>query len=256
MENLKPKIVLIDVGTHKCEELCVLLNSGFQAVYLYFKWLAQSLKKIRNWTCENKNYGWLSIREHMQIIAHLFRKPYDGEIVIIAIEPNSEIVVSYLNKLKKKYSTIYFPIAILGHDSDRRCGLEKFFVYKDDLSNSLYLKKHLGRPLKANLVFSVRFRVLLDELLKFDIINNHDKVVLRMNCEGAELGILRDCLNSKVKLECIMGSIADIAKIHGNDARMEGDILMKKMGASFCYFKGSDPTTWLSAKAALENIRL
>lgn len=263
--NKDPKIVLIDIGAHKCEELCVLLGPGWQAVGLYLQCLQSYLKRLLchvlrkkgNNIC-NRNRGLVSIREHMQIIAHLLSKPLhkNRKIAIIVIEPNWEIVVSRLNKLGKKYNIIYLPIAILGHDSDRRCGLEKFFVYKDDLSNSLYLKKHLDKPLRYNLTFSVKFKVLVNELFELGIINNHDKVILRMNCEGAELGILRDCLNSKVNVEYVMGSIADIEKVHGNKAKIEGDILLKKLNTSFCYFKGSDPSTWLDAISIWENIKL
>ena len=37
-----------------------------------------------------------------------------------------------------------------------------------------------------------------------------------MNCEGAELGILEECKNLNIRPHCIIGSIGDVLKIHGD----------------------------------------
>ena len=86
----------------------------------------------------------LTLKKHFEIIRLLFRKEKIDNLTVIAVEPNTAIVEKCLKKISKHYEIIRFPFAILGHDADKDYGIESFLIYNDDLSNSLYEKKHLG----------------------------------------------------------------------------------------------------------------
>ena len=52
---------------------------------------------------------------------------------------------------------------------------------------------------------------------------------------------------------CIVGSIGDVAKIHGKAVGDKTHRAMEELNAPYHYFKGDDPDTWLDMIAIWNN---
>ena len=90
----------------------------------------------------------------------------------------------------------------------------------------------------------MRFGTLWDQLINESIISDGDPFILRMNCEGSELGVISECKEKNLKPLCVIGSLGDVLKIHGTEADNEVRSLFNFLGTPYHYFKGEDPETW------------
>lgn len=239
MKNL----TIIDIGSHKLEELFVLLRPGRRQYYVFFKFFTkQFLRKL--FTLNFKNHP--SLSELLQSFKYffVFKKKYN--IKIISIEPNIKVAFDYVNKLRKNYNIEYLPIAILGHDRAKTSEIKKLFFYDNSISSSIYDR---GRPIdesRSSLCAGLSFTKIWNELSKMKMVGDSDPFILRMNCEGAELGIIEECKALNIKPQCIIGSIGDVLKIHGEIYEKRMMSLLEELKTPYYYFKGEIPETWFS----------
>ena len=234
-------LLIIDIGSHKLEELFVLLRPGKRQYYVFFKFFTKHfIKKLFSLNLKKSP----SLSELLQSFKYffVFKKKY--KIKIISIEPNIEVALDYVNKLRKNYNVEYLPIAILGHDREKTSEIKKLFFYDNSISSSIYDR---GRPIdesRSSLCAGLSFTKLWNELTHMKIVGNSDPFILRMNCEGAELGILEECKNLNIRPHCIIGSIGDVLKIHGDKYEKRMISLLKELNTPYYYFKGEIPDTW------------
>jgi len=184
------------------------------------------------------------INKYFKLVYFYFFQTRKYNLQIISIEPNINVAYKAVKKLKNKYPVYYLPIAVLGHESKQNIEIKKLYFYDQSISSSLYDR---GRPIddsKSTVCVSMKFGTLWDQLNNESIINDGDPFMLRMNCEGSELGIIEDCKNKNLKPECIIGSLGDVVKIHGEDADDKAMRLLHEMGTPYYYFKGEVPDTW------------
>ena len=90
-------------------------------------------------------------------------------------------------------------------------------IYGDSLSSSIYGKTKI---VKVNQLFciGIDFYKFVKMLFMRDIISQNDKIIIRMNCEGAELGVVKGAsklIEEGFNILSVIGSLADVEKIHG-----------------------------------------
>ena len=235
-------LTIIDIGSHKLEELSVLLKPGKHQLLIFIKWSIQNFIKT---IIRLKFQGILrKTSKYFELLRFYFFSKKKYNLQVISIEPNPYVVHDSVSNLKKIYPVHYLPLAILGHDSEVNINLTKLNFYDHSISSSIYDR---GRPInesKSIICVGIKFGVLWDQLIKEKIINEDSPFILRMNSEGSELGVISDCAIKNLKPLCVIGSLGDVIKIHGVDADKKIMNLLFDMGAPYHYFKGEDPGTW------------
>lgn len=255
------KKVLIDIGTHEAQELCVLTCNRKYMLMQYFKWLFDWLKRRVKVIIRYKGliyYGEggykrsplsFKAKQHWEIIKYILRgRGLLQDIFVISIDPVFSITMPMLNKIKNKIGKlIYFPIAIYPHTTTEDSGIISFYLDRNSLSSSLFRGES-----SVDEIFAPIFK--FDYFLK-SLINNEPEIssadyIIRMNCEGAEYGVLRSLDSVNITPLAIWGSINDVYKKFGEQDSLSLSALIEKKGYNFYYFKGSDPSTWI------ENLKL
>ncbi len=238
---LPPNLIILDVGSHKLEELQTLLCPMPRQLGIYLIWLIKQLVKCiigRNKILRSE-FG-----KHFSVIYYYFlsRRKYD--LSIISIEPNSTVALPYILKLSKRYRITYIPAAVLGHDAQVVSDLKVLYTYGDSISHSIYKKNQIINAEQKNICIALKLTLIWNGLLRAGLVTNNSEVILRMNCEGAELGVLKDCLEAGIKVKALIGSIGDVEKIHGQEFECATQEVIEKLGVKYHYFKGDDPSTW------------
>lgn len=236
------RLVILDIGSHKLEELLVLLGPFNRQLGVYVKW---AFKKTAKAILRMDVSAFARARRQWRVIRYFFltRRRYDLQIV--AVEPNAGVALPFVEKVRGRYPVHYMPVAVLGHDAAQKAELKTLFFYDHSISSSLYRKRN--RPAnseRAMVCVGLRFDVIWDGLIKEGVIRADDPFLLRMNCEGAELGVVEACVEKGLKPVHIIGSLADVDKIHGAESGDKTRRLMREMGTPYTYFKGDDPGTW------------
>lgn len=249
------KKIVIDIGTHKSEELNILLNIRFERIKFYFKWwfffIYFLIKKIFFWSSRNfSNYGYksmptsVSYNNHKKILFSPSINFNKQKLEIICFEPNYSIATKFINKIAKNFKIIFYPF-ILEKNITQPLSLRNYFFYSNSLSNSIFKKKRKFIDQKKLLCIDIKF--FLKKIFLDNKSTRKYKVLLRINCEGSEYNIIKEFISNNINLSYIMGSINDIKKIHGNKKFKEITNLINKKKIKFLYFKGSDPSTWNNA---------
>ncbi len=169
---------------------------------------------------------------------------------IIAVDPLYAVTGRYVDWLKSRLELYFFPVAVLHHDCPADMEIQAFFQTGNTLSSSL-LDTGEGVTSRSYVV-GFSFSRLLREFLAHDLIKPEDALTIRMNCEGAELGVLRSLEETGLKADRLLGSIGDIRKNFGDQAHDDAIRLLAKENIEFQYFKGSDPSTWVKAFEVFE----
>ena len=186
--------VIIDIGTHKCEELNVLI---YPSISEFWGLLRASAKKLLG-------RSQLNLSSLLECWSIFFTKPLQGTDIVA------------LN------------------------------MYDDSLSSSIYNKKNINKIEQLNCI-GIDFYNFYKLLLAKSILTFDDKIVVRMNCEGAEFGVvegIRNLINDGVQIETVIGSLADVKKIHGKNKYDEMIHTLESCGLEYQYFKGTDLESW------------
>ena len=167
-------------------------------------------------------------------------------IKIIALEPNTEVCLQKLKKLRNFLSVIHFPLVALGHDFSNKVDVVGLNIYGDSLSSSIYGKTKI---VKVNQLFciGIDFYKFVKMLFMRDIISQNDKIIIRMNCEGAELGVVKGAsklIEEGFNILSVIGSLADVEKIHGAKKYNEMLGILESHSIEYKFFKGTDVSTW------------
>jgi hypothetical protein len=238
----RKRLVVIDIGSHKLEELLVLLGPFCRQVRIYVWWAIKKTAK----NILTLNFSALSrIGDQLRVINYYFLKIRRYDLQIVCVEPNVAVAQPYVRKLAGRYPIHYVPAAVLGHDASAPAEMKTLYFYGESISSSIYRKNRAAQDEKATLCIGLKFDVIWNGLIREGIIQEGDPFLLRMNCEGAELGVVECCAQKKIQPLCVIGSIGDVDKIHGKEAGDKTRRMMEQMNAPYFYFKGDDPATWL-----------
>ena len=206
----KKKLIIFDIGSHKLEELSIILSPGKHQVYIFIKW--SFFKIIRTILQLLKlKFGIIAkINKYFKLVYFYFFELRKYNLQIISIEPNINVAYKAIKQLRKKYPVYYLPIAVLGHDARHNIEIKKLYYYEHSISTSIYDR---GRPIddsKSTVCAGMKFGTLWDQLINESIIYDGDPFMLRMNCEGSELGVISECKEKNLKPLCIIGSLGDV----------------------------------------------
>jgi len=257
--------VLIDIGTHQAQELRVLVGDRYYIGKTYFHWwydwLKRQIKKIIGYDgiiCYGEGAFITSpadntLKEHIWYL-RLFLTPNNclSNFKAVMIDPVVEVTVGYYQRLKDKFlTTLLLPVAILPHEFVNEAKMVKFYIEKNSLSSSLF---DSGKSSDLIVCPGYSFDKIISELMSEKILDICDEIILRLNCEGAELGVVKSLLDQGIIPSLILGSINDVLKKYGEEVASELNALIEANKIEFFYFKGSDPGTWKSAFKAVENL--
>jgi hypothetical protein len=249
--NKNKNLIILDIGSHKLEEIQTLLSPFPRQFFIYFKWLVKKILKIILRFDKNE----LKIfKKHIFIFKYYFIKKNRYNITIIAIEPNPEVIIPYYKKISKKYKIFFIPAAILGHDTFTSFEVKTLFGFGDTISHSLYKKSKSNNLNQNSLCIAIKLTPLWNELVNSKIIDSDSETILRINCEGAEFGVLQECKILGINLKCVIGSLGDIKKIHGIEYENFANQILNEMNIKYTYFKGDDPGTWYDLIKILDPI--
>lgn len=243
------RTVIIDVGTHKFEELNILFNPSWDEFSTLIK---TTVKKLIG----RSDLRFSTIFNCWYIILKVPLKAERKNIKVIALEPNTEVCLQKLNKVKNSLSVIHFPLVALGHDFSDKVDLVGLNIYDDSLSSSIYGKTKIE---KVNQLFCVGidFYQFVKMLFKREIISQKDKIIIRMNCEGAELGVVKGAsklIKEDFNILSVIGSLADVKKIHGAEKYSEMIGILESHSIEYKFFKGTDVSTWSLGIKEVKNV--
>ena len=252
------KLVIFDIGTHKAEELRVLCGDRFYMLGSYLLWWFDWGKRVVKRIIKHKGrvkYGVggyivspakTSVGAHLRYwVRMLMPKNYLRGANVISIDPLACITARVLPRLENKINLHYIPIAILPHDDESDCRISKFFIEKSTISSSLFKPNRKGGKMTICAAFNLG--VIIEYLKAEGLLSSVCKVIVRMNCEGSELAVIRELLKHNIKPVHVLGSIGDIKKKYGLHAENLMTDLLSRHNVDYCCFKGSDPGTWDNA---------
>ena len=233
------KIVIVDIGSHRLEEINVLFSPSVYELKLLVK---ETLKYFLG----RSNFQLKTVRLAWQVYFNRPLKKAMRYTEIIALEPNVKVSLKFVERLKKIMKLHHFPICIHGHDRKQNASIINLNLYENSLSSSVYNKSELDTidHLKC---LGIGFYEFINLCVKENLISANDEIVIRMNCEGAELGVVHGIarlIEEGFKINCILGSLADVRKIHGESFYTEMFLELEQKGVEHFYFKGSDISTW------------
>lgn len=239
-------MVVIDIGTHKLEELYLLFAPSRSNWKSAIKW---SIKGVLATVLRFDRRRLKSVITTLKLFLRKRKKTRFADARFICVEPNVDVFHPASIRFKKNHDVDYYPIAILGHDAEEKVKIAALNMYQDSLSSSVYDKEKLTSVSRLACV-GMKFDYFIDLLKKDFGLSKDNDVLLRMNCEGAELGIVRALHNSDLNVIGIIGSLADVRKIHGEDEYAEMLSILKDMNVWYQYLVASNPNSW---QGALQN---
>ncbi len=249
--------LIIDIGTHEAQELRVLNGNRCYTskIYLYwwYDWCKRQVKKLIRYNglieygtgafkISPASFG---LKNHLKIIKQILNPTdYLQHTKILAIDPVASITTRFIKKIQTTFQVYFLPVAILPHQQTDDSKLTKFYIEKNSLSSSLD-KSSTSRDLI--LCSALRTKKIVNSLKELQIIDQNTEIVLRMNCEGAEFGVIEDIVSEGHIPKTILGSLNDVRKKYGEEEAMKMNNFLEKNNIEFNYFKGSDPGTWIMA---------
>lgn len=232
---MHPKIVVVDVGTHKGQEVRLLADSSWRWRLAVFFSLLRHHRDIR--------LAWQALRAI--VTAQIFLATQDFRFALVEPILHPEIIAS----MRLRGPSIF----IKGVTSAQPSGEVMLRLAKaGDLGHSIIASKpNLSEATLAT--YNVDFRKLLPWILGTFDVSAHDLVILRMNAEGVEQGIIEWLTEDPMAanaVQVIMGSLGDIKKCFGKAAEDAASSRLKMAGIPFIYFT-SNAGSWPSAMNAI-----
>lgn len=238
MTKNQKNIVWIDVGTHFGQELLATVGPSRLIFFAYLRRFLSAYILRRGHAYSMKSlYGIISKRTQLNASAN---------IITIAVEANLHL----FHKFVYKYCNMAFCLA-LGRSSEPK--LTKLFLtsgkkygqgstifeVKQGTSSDKFVTTFLIDPT----VFFNNLKVILDE--RFSEVEY--KVILRLNCEGAEDEVIRDCRSVFGQdLLLVAGSLKDVLEIKGDHQYFALNKYLCENNIKFVQFS-SRWDTWNSA---------
>jgi hypothetical protein len=232
---MSSRIVVVDVGTHKGQEVRLLADRSVTWRRAIFFALLRHHRGIGN--------AWREAKAIALAQDVLSAKQFRFALVEPVLHPE------IMDSLRLPGPVLF----IKGVTSAAPAGEVVLRLAKaGDLGHSIIATK----PNLSNetlTTYNFDFRTWLPWLLRSFDVAHDDIVILRMNAEGVEQGIiewLTDDPIAKGSIHAVMGSTGDIKKCFGKDAEQAAQNRLAAAGIPFIYFT-SNPASWQPALDAL-----
>ena len=244
MNRRKSNVVWIDVGTHVGQELMAALGPVWPILVIFLR-RNLSAYILRRGAPYSLTSLWKILKRKKQV-ARL------ANFQTVVIEPN----IRLLNKQVYKLADQAFGIA-LGRASGT--GLTKLYVVrgeKDGQGSSIFKTKKRTDPncyILAPLMDPATFFSGLKQVFDQQYAGSNYRLILRLNCEGAESEVIRECHNvfgDGVLL--VMGSLKDVAEIKGESELVSLNSFLAANKVKFVPFS----SLWKTWSSALDAIAL
>ncbi len=200
-------MLIIDIGTQSGTEIISFSNSKF----FFIKIFKDFIKKL--FCLGNKNI-FKVLKYYIDLInSHLKLKKSINKISLITIEPN----FLHFNNSVYKQSTLLVPCAIDDRSQNYFDTSKLYIANRNRLSEGNSIFRNKGNINKSNYLFitSIKTESLIN-IIEKRFMKKSLKIILRINCEGAEDQII---IKLKEKfpenLVGILGSLKDVKDIKG-----------------------------------------
>lgn len=238
MMSKKKNIVWVDVGTHFGQELLATVGPSRLIFSAY-------LRRFLSAYILRRGHAY-SMKSLYEIISKRSQLNASADIMTIAVEANLHL----FHKFVYKYCNMAFCLALgrsrepkltkLFLTSGKKYGQgSTIFESKQGTSSDEYVATFLMDPA----VFFNNLKIILDERFTDD----NYKVILRLNCEGAEDEVIRDCRRVFGQdLLLVAGSLKDVREIKGEHQYVALNKYLCENNVKFVQFS-SRWDTWNSA---------
>ena len=234
----KGELLIIDIGTHSGTEIKSFSNSRF----FFIKILKDFIKKF--FSLRYKNLLKVLTYYFDLINSHLKLKKSINKISLILIEPN----FLHFSDSVYKHSTLLIPCAIDERSKNYFDTSKLYIANSNKLSegNSIFINKKNINKNNYLFVSSIKTEALIN-IIKKRFIKKGLKIILRINCEGAEDQII---IKLKEKfpenLVGVLGSLKDVIDIKGQKKYNKLLRFMNKNNLKFIQFS-SNIFSWREA---------
>ena len=233
------RTLFMDFGTHEAAEIQALFCSNFLARI----WLAKT--------------SLLHNRSRLEGLKNLWRYALGSPLSLDAARAMDLVMVEpfvtrgIANIVRSgQFGSVCFLNSVVSSADDV---VKQIHLANDSLGHSIYRSKPrlTGRSVD---VLNINIAKLIDLVIGSGRHKSWDKVIVRLNIEGAEIDVLdailshRNLLNSKI---LFMGSLGDIEKCHGAGVLEEYELLLAKFEHPFIWFT-SNPNSWVVARKEVE----
>ena len=234
----KGDLLIIDIGTHSGIEIKSFSNTRF----LINKILKDFIKRF--FSFENKKLLKF-LKYYLELInSHFKLKRLINKISLITIEPN---FLHFSNSVYKN-STLLIPCAIDERSKNYLDTSKLYIANRNRLSegNSIFINKKNINKNNYLLVSSIGTEALIN-IIKKRFMKRGLKIILRINCEGAEDQIIiRLKKQFPENLVGVLGSLKDVIDIKGLKKYSRLIRFMKKNNLKFIEFS-SNIFSWREA---------
>ena len=249
MPNLKKynKIAIIDIGTHKGQELLSLFSFRNPLKSLVISIIASLLRTIIKLDLKQINLALIK-NKIRTCITCLYAKSLRDKFHLISIEPNYRLFNHRIYSLVDDL----FPLAV-NESKGPDILLKKLFHANKDIysqGSSIYLEKPNINVDHFYNVACIRPDTLAREIFKLPALKDLP-VILRINCEGSEDAVIKEFYNVfGDRLLLILGSLDDVGIVKGSECQLQLIDFMKSNKLNFIKFS-EDQSSWLESHKSI-----
>ena len=236
------KIILLDIGTHKCQEFKSMFHTN--PLLFFLRVLSHKIMRLKSPSFKNV----FSIIKSQKIL-----KKNRENFFVILTEPNTNVLN---HPLYKKADQVY--CVAVGDNNEKIILSNLYFHSKNpdfqEQGPSIYQEKS---GIKSKNLIPIT-KISPEYYLNF-IKNNFEKkflnceyeLVLRMNCEGSEYELIKHAKDIfKDKFNLVLGSLDDVMKYHGESVYNDMSGFLDKENIQFIPFN----TILTSHESALKKL--
>jgi len=246
-EKKYKKIAIIDIGTHKGQELLSLFSIRYPIKSLVITVFASLLRAIIKLEIKQSNIAVIK-NKIRTCITCLHAKKLRDKFHLISIEPNYRLFNSRI------YSLIddLFPLAV-GESKGPVIELRKLFHANRDIysqGSSIYSNKPNVTLDHFYHVACIQPDTLAIEISKLPALKDLP-VIIRVNCEGSEDELIREFYNVfGDRLLLILGSLDDVGRVKGSERQLQLLEFIKSNKLDFIKFS-EDQSSWLESHKSI-----
>ncbi len=238
-------LLIVDVGTHKGQECKSFFIKGYK-IHQFIEKLIKSIVKLKLSRAKGEFISLLKYLKFQKLI-----KKNKSKIKIVCIEPN----FFHFNNRVYKEADLVLPVASSIRNTD--LDIAKLYIADKNIfsqGNSVYKEKSNVDSHNFMRILNLHPN-LIAKIIKNEYRDINYKLILRINCEGAEDDTIYNFYSVfGEQMIGVLGSLKDVGEIKGNKKLSEIHYFLKKNKIEFLDFS-ENINTWEKAhKFILNNL--